>query len=57
MAESDTQNLAQRVAELERRLAELRTHVERLERALAMREENPTDRSVVQRRVVYDWQG
>lgn len=57
MAESDPQNLAQRVAELERRLAGLSTHVERIERALAMREENPTDRSVVQRRVLYDWQG
>ena len=56
MASSDSDDLARRVAELERVVAELLAHVQRLEQALGARQENPTDRAAVQRRVLYDWQ-
>lgn len=56
MASSDPVDLERRVAELERVVAELRAHVQRVEQVLGARQDNPTDRAAVQRRVVYDWQ-
>ncbi|MGI0131991.1 MAG: hypothetical protein ACREDK_02680 [Thermoplasmata archaeon] len=56
MATDGSRDLAQRVAELERTVEELREHVRRLELNLAVRGEHVHDRAVVQRHVVYDWQ-
>ena len=44
------------IEELERAIRDLKIRVQRLERLLAPRTENPTDQAVVQSKVVYDWQ-
>lgn len=45
-----------RIDELERTIRELKLRIQRLERLLAPRAENPKDQAVVQTKVVYDWQ-
>ena len=49
-------DLAERVAELERQLRELRARVAAIEKGMAPRRENPDDRSTVREKVTYDWQ-
>ncbi|HTT73439.1 MAG TPA: hypothetical protein VMG99_04730 [Thermoplasmata archaeon] len=49
-------DLAQRIAQLEREIRDLRLRVADLERRLAPRQEHPEDQSTIREKVVYDWQ-
>jgi len=52
----DPAEMADRLAQLERDLKELRARLVVLERQLAVRSENPSDRAAVREKVAYDWQ-
>ncbi|HTW55848.1 MAG TPA: hypothetical protein VMG36_05310 [Thermoplasmata archaeon] len=56
MASSPVPALEARIAELERQLSDLRRRVVALERLVGSAGEHPTDRSVTQGKVTYDWQ-
>lgn len=47
---------ADRLEQLEREVAELRRRLAALERLVGAAAEHPTDRTVVERKVQYDWQ-
>lgn len=47
----------ERLVRIERQLAELRRRVEVVERSLAVRADNPSDRTAVREKVTFDWQG
>ena len=54
MADSD---LTDRLARLERQVDELRRRLDAIERGLAIRSDNPVDRTAVREKVTFDWQG
>lgn len=56
MAGSTEEALKLRIAQLERKVAELTQRLAAYERGDRPRQENPVDRRTVQEKVVYDWQ-
>jgi len=57
MASSDdAQQMATRLAQLERDLKDLRARLAQLEKQLDPRSEHPSDRNAVREKVAYDWQ-
>ena len=56
MSPADPDDLAARLAEVERELRELRLRVVALERMLGAGALHPTDSATVQKKVTYDWQ-
>ncbi|HTP54974.1 MAG TPA: hypothetical protein VML94_08485 [Thermoplasmata archaeon] len=56
MAAPSVPDLLAQITQLRQELAELRRRVAALERLVGTGSEHPTDRSVVQGKVSYDWQ-
>ncbi len=56
MLPADSSDLGDRFRQLEMQIQELRARVAALEKLLAPRAENPTDRTTVREKVTYDWQ-
>ena len=56
MARSASDDLASRIDQLERELAELKRRLVALERMVGTDTEHPADREVVRGKVSYDWQ-
>jgi hypothetical protein len=52
----DAAEMADRLAQLERELKDLRARLQVLERQLDPRSEHPSDRAAVREKVAYDWQ-
>jgi hypothetical protein len=48
--------LADRLARLERQVDDLRRRLDSIERGLAVRSDNPVDRTAVREKVTFDWQ-
>jgi len=57
MATDPSDGLRSRLERLEQELRDLRLRVQALERLVGTAGEHPSDRSVVQGKVSYDWQG
>jgi hypothetical protein len=49
-------DMAARLAQLEKELRDLRARLAQLERQLDPRSEHPSDRTAVREKVAYDWQ-
>jgi hypothetical protein len=56
MAAATEEALKLRIAQLERKVAELTQRLAAYERGDRPRQENPVDRKTVQEKVIYDWQ-
>jgi len=56
MASPSVPDLEERIEQLQREVADLRRRLVALERLVGTASEHPTDRSVVQGKVSYDWQ-
>ncbi|HTZ61558.1 MAG TPA: hypothetical protein VMC82_02795 [Thermoplasmata archaeon] len=56
MAPDDAGEMAEKVAQLEKDLVELRRRLAALEKQLDPRSEHPSDRTAVREKVAYDWQ-
>jgi hypothetical protein len=56
MAEPSSPDLEDRFRQLEFQIRELRMRILALEKLLAPRAENPTDRTTVREKATYDWQ-
>lgn len=56
MAAPDSTELEDRFRQLELQIRELRVRILALEKLLAPRAENPTDRTTVREKATYDWQ-
>ncbi len=57
MPENPSDDLAERLADLEREVRQLRARVAALERAVSTTEgQHSTDRTAIRQKVVYDWQ-
>ncbi len=52
----DTEAMADRLAQLEKDLKDLRARLAVLEKQLDPRAEHPSDRTAVREKVAYDWQ-
>ena len=52
----DAAAMAERLAQLEKDLKDLRTRLAQLEKQLDPRSEHPSDRQAVREKVAYDWQ-
>jgi hypothetical protein len=56
MSSPPAEETARQIEELQREIADLRRRVVALERLVGTGSEHPTDRTVVERKVSYDWQ-
>lgn len=51
-----TPDIAERLARLEKQVAEIRRRLDGIERTLAIRSDNPSDRTAIREKVTFDWQ-
>ena len=49
-------DVVDRLARLEKQVAEIRRRLDEIERNLSIRSDNPSDRTAVREKVTFDWQ-